>query len=135
VSEPAATPSLQVIALGGNRYALDDGRRRRISYATRVGQATWVFLDGRIFVIQEADNRTHGPHAGDDAALAAPMPATVVAIEVSEGQRVSAGDILVRLEAMKMELSIKAPRDGTIAAINCRAGEFVQPGLPLVELQ
>lgn len=63
------------------------------------------------------------------------MPATVVSIEVKPGQQVSRGDVLVRLEAMKMELAIKAPREATIASVACRAGEFVQPGKPLVELK
>jgi 3-methylcrotonyl-CoA carboxylase alpha subunit len=39
------------------------------------------------------------------------------------------------LEAMKMELTIKAPRDGRVKAIACRAGDLVQPGVPLIELE
>jgi len=41
---------------------------------------------------------------------------------------------LVMLEAMKMELPIKAPRDGRVTAIHCRVGEIVQPGVPLLEI-
>ena len=82
----------------------------------------------------ERDRRTgrHRKHA-DEASLAAPMPATVVAINVTAGQTVKAGDVLVVLEAMKMELAVTAPRDGRIRAIACRVGELVQPGVPLVE--
>ena len=42
--------------------------------------------------------------------------------------------MLVLLEAMKMELAVKAPHDGTVARIACEAGAMVQPGIPLVEL-
>jgi biotin carboxyl carrier protein len=63
------------------------------------------------------------------------MPATVVMIKAEPGQQVAQGDVLLMLEAMKMELPIKAPRDGRITAINCRQGELVQPGVPLVELE
>jgi 3-methylcrotonyl-CoA carboxylase alpha subunit len=63
------------------------------------------------------------------------MPATVAAINVSAGQNVKAGDVLVVLEAMKMELAVTAPRDGRIRDISCRLGELVQPGVPLVELE
>ncbi len=63
------------------------------------------------------------------------MPATVVAINVTPGQAVTAGDVLVVLEAMKMELAITAPRDGRVRAIACRVGELVQPGVPLVEFE
>ena len=62
------------------------------------------------------------------------MPATVVKIEVTPGQTVTRDSLLIMLEAMKMELPIRAPRDGTVTAIHCRAGEIVQPGVPLLEL-
>ena len=62
------------------------------------------------------------------------MPATVIAVTVQLGQRVAAGDVLIRLEAMKMELPVRAPRDATVIAIKCREGELVQPGVPLLEL-
>ncbi len=62
------------------------------------------------------------------------MPATVVSIAAPAGTRVTAGDPVVVLEAMKMELVIRAPRDGEIAAVHCRVGELVQPGTRLAEL-
>jgi biotin carboxyl carrier protein len=62
------------------------------------------------------------------------MPATVVRIEVSPEQAVTRDTLLVMLEAMKMELPIRAPRDGRVTAIHCRVGEIVQPGVPLLEI-
>ncbi len=62
------------------------------------------------------------------------MPATVTQVHVSPGQPVKAGDVLITLEAMKMELPIRATVDATVAAVHCRTGEMVQPGSPLVEL-
>ncbi len=53
---------------------------------------------------------------------------------VQPGQRVAAGDVLIRLEAMKMELPVRSPRDATVIAIKCREGELVQAGVPLLEL-
>jgi biotin carboxyl carrier protein len=67
-------------------------------------------------------------------ALSAPMPATVVAIKVDAGQEVAAGDLLVMLEAMKMELPIRAPRDATVAAVHCVEGQMVQPDQNLIDL-
>ena len=63
------------------------------------------------------------------------MPATVAAVHVKPGQQVARGDVLITLEAMKMELAIKAPRDGRVRTIACRAGDLVQPGVPLVEIE
>jgi biotin carboxyl carrier protein len=74
--------------------------------------------------------RSAGP--GD---LGAPMPATVVKVLAEPGARVTKGDTLVMLEAMKMELPVRAPRDGVVRAIRCQPGELVQPGVDLVELE
>jgi len=63
------------------------------------------------------------------------MPATVIRIEVSPGMQVHRGDTLVILEAMKMELPIRAASDATVASVNCRPGDLVQPGMPLIELE
>jgi 3-methylcrotonyl-CoA carboxylase alpha subunit len=132
--QPRAQPP-PVTALGSNRYTVDDGERHRIAYAIQVGQATWVFLDGHVYVIHpDAASGVSRSSQRDDEALAAPMPATVITIPVVVGQRVTRGDVLVRLEAMKMELSITAPRDAVIVAIKCQPGEVVQPGAALVEL-
>jgi biotin carboxyl carrier protein len=72
--------------------------------------------------------------AGHDA-LMAPMPATVRRINVAVGDAVNAGDTLIVLEAMKMELPIRAGVAGTVTALACREGELVQPGLALVEIE
>jgi biotin carboxyl carrier protein len=65
----------------------------------------------------------------------APMPATVVRVLVREGDRVEKGETLVLLEAMKMELPVRAPDAGVVAAVRCREGELVQPDTVLVELR
>jgi biotin carboxyl carrier protein len=100
--------------------------------AARSGNVVWVSVEGFVFEIglAAAARRT----VSDEAALAPPMPATVVRIAVSPGQRVSQGDLLVALEAMKMELPLRAPRDGVVRAIHCREGDLVQPGTVLIEL-
>ena len=68
-------------------------------------------------------------------AVTAPMPATVIRINVKPGDAVKKGDILVLLEAMKMELSVRASGGGTVRAIRCREGELVDADAVLLELQ
>jgi biotin carboxyl carrier protein len=131
-----------VDALGNGRYlvtgAADPGSGiRRVAYAVRERARTWVFIDGRTYVIEpETRDSSDRVHATDDQmALSAPMPATVLAIKVAPGQHVDAGDLLVLLEAMKMEVPIKAPRAGHVKSLACREGELVQPGIVLVEIE
>jgi acetyl-CoA carboxylase biotin carboxylase subunit len=66
--------------------------------------------------------------------IAAPMPATVVKLLVKAGDKVKKGDTLVVLEAMKMELPLRAAGDATVTTVHCREGELVQPDAVLVEL-
>ena len=66
--------------------------------------------------------------------VTAPMPGTILDIKVSQGQAVKAGDVLVILEAMKMENEIKAPSDGTVASVAVSKGEGVDTGATLVTL-
>jgi 3-methylcrotonyl-CoA carboxylase alpha subunit len=65
----------------------------------------------------------------------APMPATVVAINTAVGQAVHEGDTVIVLEAMKMELPIRAPRTGVVKAVHCAQGDLVQPGVNLLEIE
>jgi len=124
-----------VTPLGNGRYEVTTETGRLVALGVRAGGAIWVFLDGRVYLV-DSDGPASGlrtkPH--DEAALAAPMPATVVAINVAPGEQVKAGDVLIVLEAMKMELAVIAPHDARVRQIACKVGELVQPGVPLVEL-
>ena len=97
------------------------------------GDKRWVFLDGEVyeFEVQRAGRKRTAGHHGS---LSAPMPATVVRVNTQTGARVKKGETLLVLEAMKMELPVRATTDGVVAAVNCRIGELVQPGVPLVEI-
>jgi len=64
----------------------------------------------------------------------APMPGTILDVKVAQGQAVKKGDILLILEAMKMENEILAPQDGTVAQVAVSKGASVNSGDPLVVL-
>ena len=123
--------------MGRQRYLLIDGDRRRLAYAVTDRGRTWVFLDGQVSIIEDgasSGGRDARRHHHEERTLSAPMPATVIAVSVSPGDRVSRGDVLITLEAMKMELPLLAPRDGTVIAVACRPGDLVQPGVTLIEI-
>uniref|UniRef100_UPI0026E1416A biotin/lipoyl-containing protein n=1 Tax=Enterocloster clostridioformis TaxID=1531 RepID=UPI0026E1416A len=66
--------------------------------------------------------------------VSAPMPGKVVAVKAAAGQAVKKGDVILVLEAMKMENDIVAPQDGTIASINASTGDSVESGTVLATL-
>lgn len=68
-------------------------------------------------------------------AVKSPMPGTIHDVKVSEGQAVKAGDVLVILEAMKMENEIMAPKDGTVKSVNVSKGASVAAGDVLVVVE
>jgi biotin carboxyl carrier protein len=72
------------------------------------------------------------PDRGGGNAVKAPMPGTITAVETKPGDAVAAGQVLVRLEAMKMVNAIKAPRAGVVAAVSVQPGQSVSFGQVLV---
>ena len=66
--------------------------------------------------------------------MTAPMPGKVISIKSSVGQAVKKGDVILVLEAMKMENDIVAPEDGSIASINVSNGDSVEAGAVLATL-
>ena len=88
---------------------------------------------------KKAPRRASGGRGGGAAAsgdsLTAPMQGTIVKIAVEEGQEVQAGELVLVLEAMKMEQPINAHKAGTIAGISAAVGETVSNGAVLMEIK
>jgi biotin carboxyl carrier protein len=76
-----------------------------------------------------------GAKQEDDGILRSPFAAVVVSVAVAVGQKVAKGDLLMVIEAMKMETSIVAEADGTVKAVAIAVGEPVKPGQALVEFE
>ena len=115
---------------------LRTGDRVHRAFVAAQGETRWVFHDGRVFefsIEAEAAARRRSTH--HHGPLTAPMPATVLAIHVKPGDRVARSQTLLVLEAMKMELPLRAAGDGVVRAIHCREGDLVQPGASLIDLE
>lgn len=72
--------------------------------------------------------------AGSGTPINAPLPGTILSVNVSNGQAVKKGDVLLIIEAMKMENEIMAPSDGTVTSVAVSKGQAVESGMPLVYL-
>lgn len=74
------------------------------------------------------------PVAGGAQTVTAPMPGTILKVNVANGQAVKKGDVLMILEAMKMENEIMAPCDATVSSVNVNQGAAVEAGAVLCTL-
>jgi acetyl-CoA/propionyl-CoA carboxylase biotin carboxyl carrier protein len=102
------------------------GRTVRYVYAAE-GGTTWLGRDGQIWSLAAA--RPAPLRSGDagiaDATVRSPMPGTVLAVHVTEGGQVTAGQPLLIVEAMKMEHVVPAPADGVVTELTARVGQQV----------
>jgi len=94
----------------------------------------FVLHEGWHFAVGAADEAPTAGPLGPGGSLAAPMPGTVLRVDVHEGEHVDEGQALVLLEAMKMELAVTAPSVGVVSAVLVEVGELVSRGQALVEL-
>ncbi len=117
-----------VVSLAADRLdAFVDGVRRTID-VNRAGEAVYVDSPLGSTELFEVDRFPEPRSAEEAGSLHAPMPGTVVRVEVVEGQHVAAGTVIVVLEAMKMEHVVRAPSDGIVTVLHADVGATVDTG-------
>jgi biotin carboxyl carrier protein len=112
-----------------------EGRPMTLFWAND-GERKWVSMDGCTFQLSKPSAHHH-PRPGERNAgdqVRAPMPALVRSIEVAEGDRVTKGQTLFLLEAMKMEIRLQAPRDGRVQSLTAQIGQQVERDQVLIEI-
>jgi acetyl-CoA/propionyl-CoA carboxylase biotin carboxyl carrier protein len=92
------------------------------------GAAVWLGRDGHSWELHEQQplDAARSPEQSAAGAVHAPMPGTIIAVDVAEGQQVTAGARLLVLEAMKMEHVLTAPIDGVVRDLRARSGTTVE---------
>jgi biotin carboxyl carrier protein len=99
-------------------------------------------IDGHTFEVQVEGNevaaprqRRTGGRKSKSGNVSTTIPGKVVTVEVTVGQSVREGDVVLVLEAMKMQNEVAAPISGTVTEINCAAGDNVQANVSLVVIE
>jgi len=126
---------VEALALGDGRWLLRSDGQQALAYAAARDRTVYLWLDGQQVSITHAEPRPRRRSGAGTGDLTAPMPGQVVEVRVTVGQQVSAGAVLLVLEAMKMEIRINAPTDGVISALHVTAGQLVQRGQRLLDMQ
>jgi acetyl/propionyl-CoA carboxylase alpha subunit len=109
------------------------GRATRCAVA-RGRRGLWVSCEGRSWLLEEERAEAKASTATADE-LRAPMTGRVVQVAAEQGAAVKEGDLLVTIEAMKMEFKLVAPEDGKVEEVRCAAGDRVELGDLLVVLE
>jgi acetyl/propionyl-CoA carboxylase alpha subunit len=112
-----------------------DGHRQNLTVIAQNETVWWIHADGQSYRL-DWQNPLPVPNkdGGVEGSLRAPMPGQVIKVQVEGGQHVKQGDVLMILEAMKMEHRIIAPYNGVVSAIRYNVGQAVQADSILLEL-
>jgi len=101
-----------------------------------VGHKLHIFHSGRQYTLSQLIvAEEQGSAAQKVDSLTSPMPATVIEVKVAVGDEVRSGQVMCVLESMKMEINIRAGRDGKIGGVNVGKGQVVEEGSVLVALE
>ena len=117
-----------------NRIIIKKNNVEEVALCAKVGDKWWIHLDGNVSIIEviEPGISDSGTNEG---AFTAPMPGKVLEVLIPEGAKVSEGQPLMVLEAMKMEHRILADKQGTVTAIHYSQGDQVDAGSVLLDLK
>jgi biotin carboxyl carrier protein len=127
---------LRVDTEHGKLNLLIDGERVT-AYVSSESAKRWVTVNGQTFVLTKSSGtrKSGGAHPHAAGELTAPMPGQVRAVNVSEGEAVAKGQTLMILEAMKMEIRIQSPSDGTVKKLFVKQSETVEREQMLIEIE
>lgn len=128
-----------VTRLGPGTYRVETPDETHIVSVAGPSHDRWVHWNGHVFRrpftnSEGAAARRSSGHA-ESQALTSPMPATVLKVLAKPGAAVRKHDTLIILEAMKMELPVRAVADGVVRAVLCVEGTLVQAGATLIEFE
>ncbi|MED6303788.1 MAG: biotin/lipoyl-containing protein, partial [Actinomycetota bacterium] len=132
IGEEDEVRSAKLLSSGSDRFEIQLDDIQAGGYASKFGNRWYVDIPAGSLVLTEKSRFPEADIADVEGGLTAPMPGKIVAIEVSEGDSVNTSQLLVLMEAMKMEHQIVAAFDGVVAEVRVAVGDQVDNGELLV---
>ena len=135
--DPRRRPSRRTGSRSRSRWAASGWRSWFPPYSAcrAPGPADAAPYRTRFRTVSPRAARHRAPSGGGGDSVVTPMQGTIIKIAVADGERVSAGDVIVVLEAMKMEQPLTAHKDGTVTGLAVTVGQTVAAGAPICELK
>ena len=145
--------SLSVVVNGNNRYKMENLKLSYSSLSFSISgesfQFAWAYNKNNILILENPSGRwlinemltkqklkkQGRTNLRNDSQLLAPIPGKIIEVRVQPGDRISAGDALVILEAMKMENRLSAAEDGVVKSVRARAGQQVKANDILIDIE
>ena len=127
--------TVSAIQMPDNAWLLHVDGQRFVAHTATEKEMRFVHVEGVQYQLEKSAGRRRRASGGSTpGSLKAEMPGQVIDVRVAEGDTVTAGQVLVVLEAMKMEIRLTAPYDGTVAKLLVSQGDVVDRGQLLVEV-
>lgn len=134
-----ATYAVSASPLSNGTFSFFVNDRSNVAVISRAERGITIGLGSETYHLESADDddQPGAGHAGGDGngSVESPMPGTIVAIKVAEGDTVTSGQAVVVIESMKMQNEISASIDGTVKKVACSVGDQVGLGDLLVEIE
>ena len=123
------------VKVDGEEYEVELEKQNGLWNVTIEGKSFNIEIEGSSVGDTSVSKRKRANRGKKSGTISSTIPGKIVSISAKEGQMVSEGDVVMILEAMKMQKEIQAPLSATVTAINCKPGDSDEANSPLIIIQ
>ena len=123
------------VKVDGEEYEVELEKQNGLWNVTIEGKSFNIEIEGSSVGDTSVSIRKRANRGKKSGTISSTIPGKIVSISAKEGQMVSEGDVVMILEAMKMQNEIQAPVSGTVTSVNCDEGQSIEANVPLVVIE
>ena len=123
------------VKVDGEEYEVELEKQEGVWNVTIEGKSFRIEIEGNSVGDMAGNKRKKKGRGKKSGTISSTIPGKIVSIAVEEGDIVAEGDVVMILEAMKMQNEIQAPLSGNVTAVNCKPGDSIEANSPLIIIQ
>ncbi|MEL0268730.1 MAG: biotin/lipoyl-containing protein [Euryarchaeota archaeon] len=123
------------VKVDGEEYEVELEKQEGVWNVTIEGKSFRIEIEGGSVGDMAGNKRKKKGRGKKSGTISSTIPGKIVSIAVEEGDIVAEGDVVMILEAMKMQNEIQAPLSGNVTAVNCKPGDSIEANSPLIVIQ